>query len=105
MLWFAGFVVAATLVGFFLAALGFFVVFLHYKTETRWPRALGLTAAAIALLLGLGWMLTSDFPGGLLQAYAACHGRCANRARQHGACDNDHAAAPRRLYSASRDSF
>jgi putative tricarboxylic transport membrane protein len=70
-LWFAGFVAAASLVGFFAAAIGFFVVFLHYKTRTRWPRTLGYTLAAVAMLLALGWVLTSDFPGGLLQAYVA----------------------------------
>jgi len=70
-LWFAGFVIAASLAGFFLAALGFFVVFLHYRTRTPWLKTLGLTALAMTLLLALGWALTSDFPGGLLQSYVA----------------------------------
>ena len=49
LLWFGGLFVATALVGFYLAILGFFVVFLWAKAQVSWTRVALLTASAADL--------------------------------------------------------
>jgi putative tricarboxylic transport membrane protein len=70
MSWLGGLVVAASLVGFFAATLAFFPAFLRTKAKASWSKSLLLSALAAGILLALGSLLSTDYPGGLLQAYA-----------------------------------
>jgi len=67
--WFAGLIAATAVLGFMLATLCFFLVFLKIKARTSWARAAVLTAAAGAVLALLSWGLVVELPEGLLQVY------------------------------------
>jgi TctA family transporter len=66
--WFLGLIVATALVGFFIANILFFVVFLRYRAQISWVRSVILTAAAAAAVSTLAGMLNRDFPAGQLQS-------------------------------------
>jgi len=66
-LWLAGFVGLTALVGYFLALVTFFVLFLHFIAKARPWVTLMLTALAIAILLTLASALNLTLPQGLLQ--------------------------------------
>lgn len=66
-LWLAGFVGLTALVGYFLALVTFFVLFLHFIAKARPWATLMLTALAIAILLTLASALNLTLPQGLLQ--------------------------------------
>lgn len=68
-LWLAGFVGLIALVGYFLAIMAFFLVFLHFIAKTRWWVTLLLTALAATILLTLASSLHLMLPQGMLQDY------------------------------------
>ena len=68
-LWLAGLLGASTLVGFFIAIVGFFVLFLRLEAGASWRRTALLSAAGSGFLLVLADTLVLDFPPGLLQHY------------------------------------
>jgi putative tricarboxylic transport membrane protein len=66
-LWLAGLLVASALVGFFIAIVAFFILFLRVEAQASWVRTVVLTGAAASFLLVLADALVLDFPPGLLQ--------------------------------------
>jgi TctA family transporter len=66
--WIGGLVAGTALVGFYLAMIGFFLAFLRLRANASWTKTLVMTAAASAFILGLAYMLSLDFPAGLLQS-------------------------------------
>jgi putative tricarboxylic transport membrane protein len=67
--WFVALLIGSALVGFFIATILFFIVFLRVKAEASWARTLILTAVAAGFLAFLGDLLVLDYPPGLLQSY------------------------------------
>lgn len=67
--WLAGFVGLIGLVGYFLAVVGFFLVFLRLVAKANWLTTLLLTAAAGSLILVLASALNMVMPEGLLQQH------------------------------------
>jgi hypothetical protein len=66
--WIGGLVAATALVGFYLAMIGFFLAFLRLRANASWTKTLIMTVAAATFILGLAYMLSLDFPAGLLQS-------------------------------------
>ena len=66
-LWLAGLVAGTALVGFYAAMILFFVAFLQIRARVSWAMTAAMTAGAAAVVLGLAWMLSLNFPRGLLQ--------------------------------------
>ncbi|RUS60930.1 tricarboxylate transporter [Pseudorhodobacter sp. E13] len=66
--WLAGLVAGTALVGFYIAMIGFFIAFLRLRARASWLRTLIMTVAAAGFILGLAYMLSLNFPSGLLQA-------------------------------------
>ena len=67
--WFALLTAATALLGFVLATLVFFIVFLRVKAKASWSRTAVLTASAIGVLAVLNYVLLVELPYGLLTAY------------------------------------
>jgi hypothetical protein len=67
--WFAALTVGTALLGFVLATLTFFVVFLRVKAKASWKLTLMLTASAVAVLAVLNYVLLVELPYGLLTTY------------------------------------
>ncbi len=67
LLWLAAFLAAIMLIGFWLAIVGFFVIFLRVKTDATWLRIALLTIGGVGFISALAWIMVLDFPGGLLQ--------------------------------------
>ncbi|MDT8343996.1 MAG: tripartite tricarboxylate transporter permease [Thermohalobaculum sp.] len=65
--WIAGLVAATALVGFYVSMIVFFVAFLRLRARAGWGTTLAMTAGAAGFVLGLAWMLSLNFPYGLLQ--------------------------------------
>jgi putative tricarboxylic transport membrane protein len=65
--WIAALILLSALIGFFLALIVFFVVFLRLRAHATWTRTIILTAAAASFVAGLGYVLSLYFPEGLLQ--------------------------------------
>lgn len=65
----AAFVGLIALVGYFIAIMVFFLVFLHFVAKTRWWVTLLLTALAATILLTLASALNLLLPQGVLQNY------------------------------------
>jgi putative tricarboxylic transport membrane protein len=68
--WLAGLVGTIALVGYILAILTFFVVFLRQVAKADWSQCALLTAAGAAIVLTLAWALNLQLPAGVLQHYA-----------------------------------
>lgn len=68
--WFAGLLVATALVGFILALTGFLLLFFHFRARVAPIRVLAFSAAGVAFMCLMAWLLNRDFPPGLLQSYA-----------------------------------
>jgi TctA family transporter len=66
-LWFAGFIVGVALVGYLIALLFFFALFLRLKARSSWLQTVVLTASAGGFMVVLGWVMVLDYPRGLLQ--------------------------------------
>ena len=67
--WFAGLLLITSLIGFILALAMFLVAFFRFRAGESWPRTLLLSAAGIAFMCMMAWVLNRDFPPGLLQSY------------------------------------
>jgi len=67
--WVALLVGMTALVGFYLALLGFFVIFLTFRARTSIVRLIVLTFSAAIFILFLAHSLNLNFPSGLLQNY------------------------------------
>jgi putative tricarboxylic transport membrane protein len=65
--WLGGFLAACMLVGFFIAIVLFFIVFLRVKANASWARIGVLTVCGVGLITSISWFMVLDFPGGLLQ--------------------------------------
>jgi hypothetical protein len=66
--WIGGLVAGTALVGFYLAMMGFFLAFLRLRANAGWTKTLIMTVSAAVFILGLAYMLSLDFPAGLLQS-------------------------------------
>jgi putative tricarboxylic transport membrane protein len=55
------------LVGFVLALVLFFVVFLRTQTDARWGSIVLMTASILAVFSAFSYFLVLEFPSGLLQ--------------------------------------
>jgi putative tricarboxylic transport membrane protein len=67
--WLAGLLAGCMLVGFFLAIVVFFAVFLRVNAQASWPRIAILTASGVGLISTISWAMVLNFPPGLLQHY------------------------------------
>lgn len=67
LLWMAGLLAVAWVIGFVLAMALFFVAFLAVEARAPWPRNLVLTLSAVGFLAVLSYVFVLDFPRGLLQ--------------------------------------
>ncbi len=65
--WFAGLIVATFFLGFILALVGFLLSFFRFRAKTSWLMAVILSAAGIAFMCFMAYMLNRDFPPGMLQ--------------------------------------
>jgi putative tricarboxylic transport membrane protein len=65
--WITGLIIASAMVGFYLAMIGFFLVFLSVRARATMRMTLILTASAAVFILVLANALALDFPAGLLQ--------------------------------------
>ncbi len=65
--WLAGFLVGAYFVGYLIAIVLFFLLFLRTKANTSWVRTGLLTTIAAGFLTTLAHVMVLDFPRGLLQ--------------------------------------
>ncbi|MEM9139584.1 MAG: tricarboxylate transporter, partial [Pseudomonadota bacterium] len=65
--WFAGLLVLTSLIGFILSLAIFLVAFFKIRAGEGWGRTLILSAAGIAFMCFMAWVLNRDFPPGLLQ--------------------------------------
>ena len=61
--------VLTSLIGFILALAIFLVTFFRIRAGQGWQRTLLLSAAGIAFMCFMAWILNRDFPPGLLQSY------------------------------------
>jgi hypothetical protein len=68
--WFAGLLVLTSLFGFILALGLFLFSFMKLRAGLSAALAAAYTAAGIAFMLAMAWLLNRDFPPGLLQGYA-----------------------------------
>lgn len=67
--WFAGLLILTALLGFILALGLFLFAFMRYRAGVSTTFAAVYTAAGIAFMCGMAWLLNRDFPPGLLQDY------------------------------------
>lgn len=67
--WFAWLLVLTSLVGFILALAAFLFCFIRFRAEKTLGFAALYTAAGIAFMCLMAWLLNRDFPPGLLQSY------------------------------------
>ena len=63
------FLAGSMLVGFFIAIVAFFIVFLRVKARASWPRIAVLTVLGVSIISAICWFMVLDFPPGLLQDY------------------------------------
>lgn len=68
--WFAGLLVLTATLGFILALGIFLFTFMIYRARVSLAFATLYTAAGIAFICAMAWVLNRDFPAGLLQGYA-----------------------------------
>ena len=68
--WFAGLLILTSLLGFILALTLFLFSFMIVLARMSVLFAAGYTAAGIAFICAMAWLLNRDFPPGLLQEYA-----------------------------------
>ncbi|MEO1093137.1 MAG: tripartite tricarboxylate transporter permease, partial [Pseudomonadota bacterium] len=66
-LWIAGLVALTALIGFFLAMIIFFVVFLRVRAQASWTRTVILTAVVTSFIGVLAGALSLNLPSGWLQ--------------------------------------
>lgn len=66
--WLAALVVLSTLVGFVLGVAVFFLAFMRLRVGATWFRSLHMTAWAVGGIVLAAWLLSLNFPSGLLQS-------------------------------------
>ncbi|GAB5449319.1 tripartite tricarboxylate transporter permease [Gymnodinialimonas sp.] len=69
--WFAGLLIATSLVGFILALAGFLFLFIRFRAGQSLTYALVYTGIGIAFICAMAASLNRDFPPGLLQDYVS----------------------------------
>ena len=67
--WFAALLVLTSLLGFILALTIFLFAFMVIRARVSMVFAAGYTAAGLAFICAMAWLLNRDFPPGLLQEY------------------------------------
>ncbi|WP_281992832.1 tripartite tricarboxylate transporter permease [Sulfitobacter geojensis] len=67
--WFAALLVLTSLLGFILALAIFLFAFMVIRARVSMVFAAGYTAAGLAFICAMAWLLNRDFPPGLLQEY------------------------------------
>jgi putative tricarboxylic transport membrane protein len=67
--WFAALLLLTSVFGFILALGVFLFTFMMMRARVGVVFSLGYTAAGIAFICTMAWMLNRDFPPGLLQEY------------------------------------
>jgi TctA family transporter len=67
--WFGALLVLTSLLGFILALTIFLFVFMVIRARVSMVFAAGYTAAGLAFICAMAWLLNRDFPPGLLQEY------------------------------------
>ncbi len=67
--WFAGLLILTYLMGFILALAVFLFAFIKVRAGRSLGYAAAYTAAGIAFMCFMAWLLNRDFPAGLLQSY------------------------------------
>ena len=67
--WFAGLLLATSLLGFILALALFLLAFFRVRVGLQWGRTVMLSAIGIGFMCFMAWLLNRDFPPGLLQHY------------------------------------
>jgi putative tricarboxylic transport membrane protein len=67
--WFAALLVLTSLLGFILALAIFLFAFMVIRARVSLIFAAGYTAAGLAFICAMAWLLNRDFPPGLLQEY------------------------------------
>ena len=67
--WFASLLVLTSMLGFILALAVFLFAFMIIRARVSPVFAAGYTAAGIAFICAMAWLLNRDFPPGLLQEY------------------------------------
>jgi putative tricarboxylic transport membrane protein len=65
--WIGSLVVGTALFGFYIAMIAFFLAFLRIRAKASWGKTLLMTASAGIFILVLAYMLSLNFPSGLLQ--------------------------------------
>lgn len=65
--WIASLILLSALIGFFLALVIFFVTFLRLRAEASWKATILSTLGAAGFLTGLSYVLSLNFPEGILQ--------------------------------------
>lgn len=66
--WLAALVLLSTLAGFVLGVAGFFLIFMRLRVRAGWFRSLHMTAWAVGGIILAAWLLSLNFPSGLLQS-------------------------------------
>lgn len=66
--WLAALVVISTLVGFVIGVTVFFLAFMRLRVRADWFRSIHMTAWAVGGIVLAAWLLTLNFPSGLLQS-------------------------------------
>lgn len=69
--WFFALLAMSFVLGLILALVAFLVAFFRIRAGLSWKASAGYSAAGIAFICGLAWVLGRDFPPGLLQSYIA----------------------------------
>jgi len=69
--WFAGLLLATSLLGFILALAGFLVLFFHFRAQVTPFKTMLLSVSGVIFMCWMAWLLNRDFPPGLLQYYVA----------------------------------
>ncbi|MEM5521445.1 tripartite tricarboxylate transporter permease [Sulfitobacter sp. AS59] len=67
--WFGALLVLTSLLGFILALTVFLFTFMVVRARVSMVFAAGYTAAGLAFICAMAWLLNRDFPPGLLQEY------------------------------------
>jgi hypothetical protein len=67
--WFGALLVLTALLGFILALAIFLFAFMIIRARVSTVFAAGYTAAGLAFICAMAWLLNRDFPPGLLQEY------------------------------------
>ena len=69
--WFAGLLVATSMVGFIIALAGFLLLFFHFRAQLSAIKVIAFSASGVAFMCAMAWLLNRDFPAGLLQHYVS----------------------------------